>query len=516
MNQAIKKKSRIQRFLNAVERIGNLLPHPATLFASFALLVVLISWLVSFFDIAVIHPGTGESIQPFNLVSAKGLEMILTKMVTNFTGFAPLGTVLVALLGIGIAEGSGLIGTTLRLVVLSSPKKLLTFVVVFAGVISNTASEVGYVLLVPLSAVIFLSAGRHPLAGLAAAFAGVSGGYSANLLLGTIDPLLAGLSTEAARILDVTYEVNPACNYYFMFASTFLIAFLGTFVTEKIVIPRLGLYTGDEKPEEIRMLNHAEKRGLLYASVASLALIAFVLGGLLPEGGYLRDAQTGGILKSPFMSGIVAFIFLGAGLAGIAYGIGAKTIKNDVDVMRGMSKSMETLGTYIVLVFFAAQFVAYFNWTNLGLIFAVKGANGLHHLIEIIGVENQVLKAIVVMIPFILVAAMINLVMGSASAKWAIMAPVFIPMFMLLGYTPEFTQVAYRVGDSVTNIISPMMSYFALIVAFIQRYDKKAGIGTVIATMLPYSISFLIGWTILLIIWIVFDLPLGPGAGMLL
>jgi aminobenzoyl-glutamate transport protein len=507
MNQEIKKKSLIDKFLNAVEKIGNLLPHPATLFASFALLVVLVSWMVSYFDISVNHPGTGENITPFNLVSAKGLEMILTKMVTNFTGFAPLGTVLVALLGIGIAEGSGLIGTTLRLVVLSSPKKLLTFVIVFSGVISNTASEVGYVLLVPLAAVIFLSAGRHPLGGLAAAFAGVSGGYSANLLLGTIDPLLAGLSTEAARIIDPVYMVNPACNYYFMFVSTFLISFLGTFVTEKIVMPRLGEYQGDEKPEEIRTLTKAEKRGLLYATFASLLLTAFVLGGLLPEDGYLRDAATGGILKSPFMSGIVAFIFIGAALAGIAYGIGAKTIKNDEDVMRGMSKSMETLGTYIVLVFFAAQFVAYFNWTNLGLIFAIKGANVLQAL-------NM--GSIPLMLCFILVAALINLVMGSASAKWAIMAPVFIPMFMLLGYSPEFTQVAYRIGDSVTNIISPMMSYFALIVAFIQRYDKKAGIGTVIATMLPYSIAFLIGWSLLLIVWIMFELPIGPGAAMFL
>jgi aminobenzoyl-glutamate transport protein len=501
------KRNRIDRFLNTIERIGNLLPHPATLFASFALLVVIISWAVSYMNLSVTHPGTGEIISPFNLVSAKGLEMILTKMVTNFTGFAPLGTVLVALLGIGIAEGSGLIGTTLRLVVLSSPKKLLTFVIVFTGVISNTASEVGYVLLVPLAAVIFLSAGRHPLGGLAAAFAGVSGGYSANLLLGTIDPLLAGLSTEAARIIDPVYNVNPACNYYFMFVSTFLISILGTIVTERVVMPRLGNYVGDEKAEEIRKLTAAEKKGLLYAALASLGLTAFVLGGLLPADGYLRDAATGGILKSPFMSGIVAFIFLGAGLAGIAYGIGAKTIKNDADVMKGMSKSMETLGTYIVLVFFAAQFVAYFNWTNLGLIFAIKGANLLQAL---------KLGPIPLMLSFILVAALINLVMGSASAKWAIMAPVFIPMFMLLGFSPEFTQVAYRIGDSVTNIISPMMSYFALIVAFIQRYDKKAGIGTVIATMLPYSFAFLIGWSILLIFWIIFQLPVGPGAELML
>jgi aminobenzoyl-glutamate transport protein len=510
------KRSKIDKFLNVVEKIGNLLPHPATLFAGFALLVVIMSGIVSLFDLSVTHPGTGEQIEPVNLISAHGLHLILTKMIVNFTSFAPLGTVLVSLLGIGIAEGSGLIGAVLRMIVLKSPKKLLTVVIVFAGVISNTASEVGYVLLVPLAAVIFLAAGRHPFAGLAAAFAGVSGGYSANLLLGTIDPLLSGLSEEAARIIVPGYQVNPACNYYFMFASTFLITFLGTWVTEKLVIPRLGTYIGDEKAEEIKPISKEEKKGFLYALIASFLFTAFILGGLIPNGGYLRDPITDDILKSPFMSGIVAFIFLGAGIVGIAYGIGAKTFKNDSDVMRGMSKSMETLGSYIVLVFFAAQFVAYFNWTNLGLIFAVKGANGLQAMIAMVGVENYVLKTIIVMVPFILVASVINLVMGSASAKWAIMAPVFIPMFMLLGYSPEFTQLAYRIGDSVTNIISPMMSYFALIVAFMQRYDKKTGIGTIISTMLPYSVVFLIGWTVLLIIWIIFELPIGPGAPLLM
>ncbi len=505
MPELKKKKSWVDKFLSVIERIGNALPHPATLFAGFALLVVLLSWVASLFDLAVVHPGTGETITPVNLLSRDGLHMILTRMVTNFTAFAPLGTVLVSLLGIGIAEGTGFIGAVLRLVVLSSPKRLLTFVIVFAGVMSNTASEVGYVLLVPLAAVIFLAAGRHPLAGLAAAFAGVSGGYSANLLLGTVDPLLAGLSTEAARIIDPEYVVNPAANYYFMFVSTFIIAGLGTWVTEKVVIPRLGEYTGEEKPERIERLNAQEKRGLLYATIAFALLTAFILGGLLPENGYLRDPETGEILHSPFMSGIVAFIFLISAIVGIAYGIGAKTIRNDSDVMRGMSKSMETLGSYIVLVFFAAQFVAYFNWTNLGLILAINGADVL---------KTMGLSDIPLMIMFILVAATINLVMGSASAKWAIMAPVFIPMFMLLGYTPEFTQVAYRIGDSVTNIISPMMSYFALIVAFIQRYDKKAGIGTVISTMLPYSVVFFIGWTLLLIVWILLGLPVGPGAEM--
>lgn len=499
------KRSGVDRFLAIIERAGNALPHPATLFAILALVVVLISWLAELGGLSAVHPATGDPVTPKNLLSAEGLHFILTKMVVNFTGFAPLGTVLVALLGIGIAEGSGLIGAVLRAVVLASPKRLLTFVIVFAGVMSNAASEVGYVLLVPLAAVIFLAAGRHPLAGLAAAFAGVSGGYSANLLLGTIDPLLAGLSQEAARIIRPDYLVNPACNYYFMAASTFVIAGLGTWVTERIVAPRLGDYTGDERPEEIRKATPAERRGMLFAGIAVLGVVAFVLAGLLPEDGFLRDPRTHEILHSPFMSGIVALIFLSSAIGGIAYGIGAGTFKSDNDVMKGMAKSMETLGSYIVLVFFAAQFVAYFNETRLGLILAIKGA-------DVLKAAN--LGPIPLMLCFVLISALINLIMGSASAKWAIMAPVFIPMFMLLGYSPEFTQMAYRVGDSVTNIISPMMSYFALIVAFIARYDKKAGIGTVISTMLPYSIVFLIGWSVMLVAWVLLELPIGPGASM--
>lgn len=504
MTESVKsKKSGINRFLEIVEKVGNTLPHPATLFALFAILVLFLSWFVSLFDLSVTHPGTGETVTPLNLISVEGLHLIVTEMVNNFTSFAPLGTVLVSMLGIGIAESSGLIGTALRLMVISAPRKLLTFVIVFAGILSNTASEVGYVLLVPLGAIIFLAIGRHPIGGLAAAFAGVSGGYSANLLLGTIDPLLAGLSEEAARIIDPVYIVNPAANFYFMVVSTFFISAAGTWVTEKLVMPRLGEYQGDEKPEVLRKLTPLEKKGLMYALFASLGFTLFLLGGTIPESGYLRNPETGDLLRSPFMSGIVAFIFIGAALAGIAYGIGAKTYKSDSDVMKGMGKAMETLGIYIVLTFFAAQFVAYFKWTNLGLIFAIEGAELL---------KASGLGSIPLMIAFILLSAVINMFMGSASAKWAIMAPVFIPMFMLIGYSPELIQGAYRVGDSVTNIISPMMSYFALIVAFIQRYDKNAGIGTIIATMLPYTFVFFIIWTVLLVIWMSFGIPMGPDA----
>ncbi|WP_423128562.1 AbgT family transporter [Gaoshiqia sp. Z1-71] len=499
-------KGIFRNVLNWTERVGNALPHPATLFALFALAALLLSAVGYYLNWEVIHPGTGEVVKPVNLLSHDGIHRVLLDMVENYTGFAPLGIVLVAMLGIGIAEQSGLIDTMIRLLVLNSPKHLLTFVLVFSGIISNLASDVGYVLLIPLAGVIFLAVGRHPIAGMAAAFAGVSGGFSANLVIGTIDPLLAGLSEEAAVILDPTYEVNATANYYFMVASTFIIALTGTFVTEKIVEPRLGNYQGDVKHDEhsFTSLSKIEKKGLLMALLAFAGIFVITLIGIIPENGYFRGTD-GGLLSSPLVKGVVAMLFVTAGAMGLAYGFTTGVFKNDTDVMDGMAKSMKTLATYLVLVFFAAQFVAYFKWSNLGIILAVKGA-------KLLMAAN--IGLIPLMVLFIILSATINMLMGSASAKWAILAPIFIPMFMIMGYSPELSQVVYRIGDSVTNVVSPMMSFFALIIAFVQKYDSKAGIGTIIATMIPYSVIFFIAWTILLIIWILLGIPLGPGAGI--
>jgi len=497
----------LDRTLGAVERVGNTLPHPATLFLAATLVVTLTAAAISALGWTVLHPATGRPVSAVNLFSAEGLHRVLNSLVSNFTNFAPLGTVLVAMLGIAVAEGAGLIAAALKLLVLSAPRRLLTFTIVFAGVMSNTGGEVGYVLLLPLSALVFAAVGRHPLAGLAAAFAGVSGGYSANLLLGTIDPLLAGLTQEAAHLVDPAYRVNPAANYYFMAASTFLVALLGTVVTERVIVPRLGAWQGAEETPALTQLTAEERRGLWFAAGATAILTAVVLWGILPAGGFLRDLKTGDVLHSPLLTGIVAFIFAGGVLLGVAYGIGAGTVRRDTDVLKSMSKAMETMGAYLVLVFFAAQFVAVFNWTNLGLIVAVEGAA----LLKALG-----LGTVPLVVSFVALSALVNLAMGSASAKWAILAPVFVPMFMLLGYTPEFTQAAYRVGDSVTNVISPMMSYFALIIAFVQKYDPRAGLGTVVALMLPYSVVFFVGWTLFLVLWALSGLPVGPGAPLLM
>ncbi|GAB4321780.1 MAG: AbgT family antimetabolite efflux transporter MtrF [Bacteroidales bacterium] len=467
-----------------------------------AVSTLIISWLGAWLGWEVQHPATGEVIMTKNLLSADGLHFILEKTVKNFTDFAPLGIVLVAMLGIGIAESSGLIGVAIRLLVLKAPKRSLSFVLVFAGIMSNMASDIGYVLLIPMAGVIFQSIGRHPIVGMAAAFAGVSGGFSANLFLGTIDPLLAGLSQEAAQIIDPEYIVNPTANYYFMIVSTLIISVIGTWVTEKVVAPRFGSWSTDVTNDEntLQSLGKKEKRGLLYASLVFVLFVIVLLAGSIPEDGVLRSPE-GSLLHSPLLKGVVTLLFVSAGLMGIVYGWTVGKFKNDSDIMKGMSESMKSLSTYLVLVFFAAQFVAYFKTSNLGIVLAVNGA----HLLQ-----EANLNIYVLMILFILFAAFINMLMGSASAKWAILAPVFIPIFMLMGYSPELSQAVFRIGDSVTNIISPMMSFFALIIAFFHKYDKNAGIGTIISTMVPYSIAFFIAWTLLLVGWIYFEIPLGP------
>ena len=502
--------------LGAVEKIGNILPHPTTLFVILCAIIMVVSHITYKLGTSVTYEGidvaTGElkelTVGVVSLLTPEGIRYIFTNAIKNFTSFAPLGTVLVALLGVGVAEGSGLISTLLKKLVLSTPKRFITVIIVFAGVVSNIASDAGYVVLIPLGAVIFKSCGRHPLAGIAAAFAGVSGGFSANLFPGPTDALLAGITTEAARLSDATYEVGITGNWYFIIISTFLITILGTIVTEKIIEPRLGEYKAGENDEnEVMEVTAEQKRGLLFAGIAFLITIAAILLLVVPYNGVLRNPETHAILKSPFMDSIVIIISILFLIPGIAYGIGEKTIKDDKQVINLMGKSMSSMGSYIVLVFFASQFVAYFGYTKLGTIIAVKGANFL---------EATGIKGIPLLLAFILVAAFINLFMGSASAKWAIMAPIFVPMLMGIGYSPELTQIAYRIGDSTTNIISPLMSYFALIVAFAEKYDKDSGIGTLISTMVPYSIVFLIGWSILLIVWFIFKLPLGVGVGILM
>lgn len=501
------RKGIFNKFLDFVEISGNKLPHPVTLFFIFAISVIVISGIADKVGLSVTYTGLNRSknvieemtVKSKSLMNAEGVRYIFNSMVKNFTGFAPLGTVLVALIGVGVCEGTGLMSAFLRKIVLATPKSAISAMVVFAGVMSNVASDAGYVVLTPLGAVIFLSFGRHPLAGLAAAFAGVSGGFSANLLVGTIDPLLAGITTEAAKLLSPIYHVTATSNWYFMAISTFLITVLGALVVDKIVEPRLGEYTGEYKGD-MHELSDLEKRGLKFAGIAILAFIVVMLLITLPENAILKEK---GSLNNWTTHGLVPTMMLAFLIPGIAFGIASKTIKSDKDIAGLIGKSLGTMGGYLALAFAASQFIAYFSYTNLGTILAVKGADFL----KSIGFTGFPL-----IVAFVIITGFINLFMGSASAKWAIMAPIFVPMLMQVGYSPEFTQIAYRIGDSTTNIISPLMSYFAVTVAFAQKYDKKTGLGTLISTMLPFSMFFMLGWIVLLFIWYVVGLPIGPGA----
>lgn len=499
-----KRKGFFQKFLDGIEFAGNKLPHPVTLFALLALLVLVLSAIISSFGISVEHPGQeGEMVEVKNLLNAEGIQYIFTSMVDNFIGFAPLGVVLATMLGIGIAERTGLISAMLRGFVLSVPRFLITAGLVFAGIMSSVASDAGYVVLPPLGAVIFAALGRHPLAGLAAAFAGVSGGFSANLLLSATDPMLGELTIAAAAIIDPAYAegMNIAMNYYFIIASVFVLTLAGAFVTEKIIEPRLGEYKGEYR-EELTGLSAEEKKGMLWAAISFLIAAAAFAMLIVPENGALR-AEDGGIVQSPFMSSLVPIITILFFIPGLFYGIATKNIKNDKDVASHLTDTMASMGMFIVLAFTAGQFVAYFAESNMGMVIGVYGAEFL---------QGANLTGIPLILGFIFITGVINLFIGSASAKWAMMAPVFVPIMMQLGYSPELTQMAYRIADSSTNIISPLMTYFAIIIAFAQKYDKKMGIGTLISVMFPYSIIFLIVWSIMLIVWMMLGLDLGPGS----
>lgn len=512
--QKTEKKTFLQKFLDFVEIGGNKLPHPATLFALLCVGVAIISAIAAGMGLSVeadiLNRATNEIettvVSAVSLLNGEGFKYMLENAVTNFTGFAPLGVVLVGMLGIGIAESSGYIGTLLKKVVSITPSKLIVPTVVFLGIMSNMASDAGYVILIPLGALIFMAYGRHPLAGIAAAFAGVSGGFSANLLIGTIDPMLAGITNEAAHIIDPTVNISPMANYLFMFASTFLITILGTIVTTKIIEPRLGKYEGSSvQDSDLQNLSDKEKKAMTVANITFVAMVVGVIILIAMPNSFLRNLEADSFLNSiidnsTFMNGLIPIVAILFFVPSVVYGKIAGTVKNEKEVAAHMGKAMSSMGGYLCLAFVASQFISYFNYTNLGTIIAVSGA-------EILQSAN--IGAIPLLIGFILITAFINLFMGSASAKWAIMAPVFIPMFIKLNIDPAIVQTAYRIADSSTNLISPLMSYFAMIIVFTQVYDKKAGIGTITSLMLPYSMTFLIAWSIMFILWMVAGIPFG-------
>jgi para-aminobenzoyl-glutamate transporter family len=494
----------LNRFLNGVEKAGNKLPEPAMLFLYALGLVWVASAILSQFSFDLVNPRTGAPVAVNNLLTGAGLAEFLAGMVTTFTSFAPLGIVLVAMLGVGVAEQSGFINTGLKKLLQVTPARFLTPMLILVAIMSHTAADAGYVLVIPIGGIIFHAAGRHPLAGIAAAFAGVSGGFAANFLPSGGDALLQGFTQTSAQLLDPEYMVNTLCNIIFTGASSLLIIVVGWFVTEKIVEPRLrdvALDDDAESSEEMGSYTAQEGRAFNRAGLAMLGGLVLLVMALWPADSPLRAAD-GSLttFAAPVMKSIVPLIFLLFILPGIVYGFVAGTFQKSRDVIDAMSSTMNKMGSYMVMAFFCSLFIKAFGDSNLGTLLALAGAEVL---------QAMALPGQITIVGMILLTASVNLVVGSASAKWALISPIMVPMLMAVGISPELTQAAYRVGDSASNIITPLMVFFPLVVVYCQRYVKSTGIGTLVSMMLPYSLAFLVSWTLFLLIYWALGFPLG-------
>ncbi|MCP4385516.1 MAG: AbgT family transporter [Hyphomicrobiales bacterium] len=494
--------------LARIERTGNQLPDPVFIFVWLIGLLVVVSVIAAAVGLAAVHPVTDEQVDALSLLSGVNLRRLLTEMPVTFTHFHPLGYALVVMLGAGVAERSGLLGTAMRAGVRNAPKLFLTPALVAIGLISNLAADAAYVVLIPLAGVVFAAAGRHPIAGIAATFAAVSGGYSANLLPGQIDALLFGITEAGADILDPTWQANIAGNWYLIMGMFVVYLPVIWYVTDRVLEPRLGPWTGgavagsdhpvDGPPTAI------ERKGLRRAGLSALAVVGLWVFLTIGPGTPLIDESARPELRlNPLYQSLVAAFFLLFLVGGWSYGVAAGTIKNHRDLVKMMTEAMADMGYYLVLAFAAAHFVSMFTWSNLGLIFAIDGA-------EFLRWTN--LPGPALLGGLVVLTGIINLFIGSASAKWALLAPILVPMLMLLGISPETATAAYRVGDSATNIITPLMVYFPLILIFCQRWDKGFGLGSLTAAMVPYSLWLLITGVVMIAGWAAFDVPLGPGA----
>ena len=508
--------------LNGVEKAGNKLPDPVFIF------VWLIAGLmgVSVFGAAqgwsVVNPVTNDVIQAQSLFAAENVRKLLEEMPKTLTGFAPLGYVLVVMLGAGVAERTGLFSSAMKAGVSRAPRALLTPIVLFVGIVANHAADAAYVVLIPLAAALYAAAGRHPVAGIAVGFAGVSGGFSANIFPGQLDALLLGITEPAAQLIDPSFSVNIAGNWWFIAGMTLLFVPVGWWVTDKIVEPRLGVWTpipGAPIEDAEKPLEPRESRGLVWAGVVALAIIGLFAWLVLSPGAPLIDAEaeTDAGRLQPFYQSLVAAFFLLFLLTGTAYGIAAKTVRSHRDVVRMASQAMADMGPYIVLAFVAAHFVALFHWSGLGPILAVGGAEQIRAISGIEAGSTDPIGAgqlFFLLVTIVLVSGLINLFIGSASAKWAFLAPILVPMLMLVGVSPYMTTAAFRMGDSTTNIITPLMVYFPLILTFAQRWVKDFGLGSLMAVMLPYSVAFTVAGALLTGAWAAAQIPLGPGEGV--
>lgn len=496
-------KKKTGGFLGWVERVGNKIPHPFILFLILIVVVWIVSAICAQLGTSVTNPVDGKEVYVKSLLSGEGIVYMLKNMVKNFTGFAPLGLVLTMTLGIGFAEHIGLISAFMRKTMLGASPKLVTFIIMIIGIVGNIASDAAIVIVPSIAAAIFASMGRHPLAGIAIGYASTTAGFSANLIIAGTDALLAGISTEAIHIVDKNLSVTPVDNWFFMFASTFVLAIVGVIITEKIIEPRLGEYKG-KKTIEAKKVTQEENKALKKTGIAALIYIAVLVISIIPKNSFFRNSETGGIVPSPFLDSIIPLLLFLFVIMAYVYGKSIGELKKFSDVPKHMAIAIKDMASYIVLVFVIGQFIAFFNWSNLGYAIAVNGADAL---------KASNMTGVPLFILFILFVAFVNLFMGSGSAKWSLLAPIFIPMFYLLGYNPAFTQLLYRIGDSTTNIISPLFPYFPIILAFANEYDEEAGVGTILSLMIPYSLIMLVVWIVFAIVWTQLGLPIGPGIG---
>ncbi len=492
--------------LRWVEKMGNKLPHPFWLFAWICIIIVVLSAITSYFNVSAIDPATDEDVFAQNLISGESLRNFVESMVRNFAHFAPFGLVLVMLMGVSVAERSGFLTVVLRTIAFSVPKKIVLPVIFIIGACGNIGSDAGIVIVPPIAALIFSQMGLHPIAGLVAGYAGATAGFTANFLIAGTDVLLAGISTEVAEAQGLA-EVSPTANWYFMIISTIMLGFAGAFIVRRFTIPRCKAFTGadhldTEFQEHASKLKPEEKKGLKRAGFVVLFYIIIIAALVVPPGAPLRDPVEGTIVPSPFLRGLVPVLFLLFALPGYVYGKATGTIKTSNDALKFMEQGMKELSGYIVLMFIIAQFIFLFGQSNLDTILAISGAKFLQNT----GIEGPLLFTL-----FMIIVAILNIFMGSGSAKWAVFAPIFIPMLARLEFSPAFVQLMYRIGDSITNAITPLYPYFPLLLGWISKYDKRVGIGTVISLLIPYAVILFIMWTILLFIWYAFNLPVGVG-----
>lgn len=504
----IKKHNKLSgSFLDKIENLVNVMPDPFFMFMFLAVVIIVASFFANQSEMFVIHPGTGEKVFAENLLSKSFLIKMHTDLVKNFVEFPPLGVVLVSLIGISIADHTGFFRTSLKYFVKIVPKPLITAALIFLSVNSSLIADAGLVIMPALGAVLFAGMGRNPIAGLVAAFAGVCGGFSANLLITALDPLLSAFTDPAAKIVDSGYDVYPTANYYFMIVSVFIITFVGVFVNNKFVEPRLGKTNNpneNQNTDEDQKITKKEKNALFVSFIVLIIVFISIIYTIVPENGFMRS-EDGGF--KPFYKSIITYIVVLFLIPSVVYGLLSGTIKRLNDISDMMVKTFSTMGPYILLAFAAGQFIAFFTWSNLGVITAVKGAE----LLQNIGLEG-----IWLILGFLTFSSVLNIFIYSASAKWALFAPVFVPMFMILGLTPEMSQLVYRIGDSITNMITPLLPYFPVVLAFAKKYDKNITFGKLVSSLIPYSIALYIAWSIFLVIWYFVGLPIGPDADILI